>query len=53
MEIDLGQWAGKTVDLEFTTRLKGTIKNSVLDLKGFAMIYRDPRLQTQAGGARP
>jgi hypothetical protein len=52
-EIDLEPWAGRTVDLEFATHLQGTIQDSVLDLKGFAMIYRDPRLQTKAGGARP
>lgn len=52
-EIDLGRWAGRTVTLEFSTYLQGKIQDSILDLKGFAMIYRDPRLQSKAGGARP
>jgi hypothetical protein len=52
-EIDLQPWAGKNVTLEFTTRLLGSVRNSPLDLKGFAMVYRDPRLQSQPGGARP
>ena len=53
VEVDLGPWAGREVSLEFATRLEGSIRNSSMDLKGFAMIYRDPRLQERAGGARP
>jgi hypothetical protein len=53
IEIDLDPWAGQEIALEFATRLKGSVQTSVLDLLGFAMVYRDPRLQSEAGGARP
>ncbi|MCS5638428.1 MAG: hypothetical protein NZ990_18085 [Myxococcota bacterium] len=53
IEIELAPWAGKEITLEFRTRLIGSIRTSGLDLKGFAMIYRDPRVQSRPGGARP
>lgn len=52
-EIDLGPWAGQAITLEFATQLEGSTLDSQLDLKGFAMVYRDPRLQSKPGGARP
>ncbi len=53
IEIDLAPWAGQEVGFEFTTRLHGSTRASATDMKGFAMVYRDPRLQSEAGGARP
>ena len=53
IEIDLAPWAGQEVSIELTTRLTGATESSVTDMKGFAMVYRDPRLQSEAGGARP
>ena len=35
------------------TGLQGSTRASATDLKGFAMIYRDPRVQSAPGGARP
>ena len=53
VEIELAPWAGREITLEFRTRLRGAIRTSGFDLKGFAMIYRDPRVQSAPGGARP
>jgi hypothetical protein len=53
IEIELTPWAGREITLEFRTRLIGSIRTSGFDLKGFAMIYRDPRVQSGPGGARP
>ncbi len=52
-EIDLSRWAGKRASFLFRTRLQGAVKTHPLDFKGFAMVWRDVRLQTEAGGARP
>lgn len=53
--IDLGidRFAGLEVEIEFRTRLLGSVAMHPLDLKGFAMTYRDVRLQAEGGGARP
>lgn len=51
--LDLSPWIGQTVTLEFETYLKGTVRSRPGDLKGFAGIYRDVRLQGKKEGARP
>ena len=53
IEIELAPWSGKEIILEFRTRLTGAIRTTGFDLKGFAMIYRDARVQSRRGGARP
>jgi len=53
IEIELAPWSGKEIMLEFRTRLTGAIRTTGFDLKGFAMIYRDARVQSRRGGARP
>ncbi|MFP6641107.1 MAG: glycosyltransferase family 39 protein [Myxococcota bacterium] len=52
-DLDLGPWTGQEVVLEFETQLDGTVRNHPADLRGFAGIYRDVRVQRHAGGARP
>ena len=52
-EIDLEPWAGQAIALEFATEFEGSVRDSQMDLKGFAMVYRDPRVQSEPGGARP
>ncbi|MBW2231209.1 MAG: glycosyltransferase family 39 protein [Deltaproteobacteria bacterium] len=53
VEIDLSLFAGKEVDLLFETWLDGRIQTHPRDFKGFAQVWRDPRVQERAGGARP
>jgi len=53
VDLSVGPWAGREVSLEFRTRLSGRVAPHPLDWKGFAMTYRDPRLQAEPGGARP
>jgi len=50
---DLAAYSGRRIELVFETRLKGKIQTHPLDLKHFFMVWRDPRLQSEAGGARP
>jgi hypothetical protein len=45
--------AGREAKIEFRTRLVGSATPHPLDWKGFAMTYRDPRVQARAGGAHP
>ena len=52
-DLDLRRWAGQEVDLGFETRLRGNVRNHGGDLRGFAAVYRDARIQAQSGGARP
>lgn len=52
-DVDLSAWSGEEVDLVFETHLDGEIRTHPLDYKGFAMVWRDPRIQTEPGGARP
>ena len=52
-DLDLREWAGQEVDLQFETRLRGSVRNHGGDLRGFAAVYRDPRIQARSGGARP
>jgi 4-amino-4-deoxy-L-arabinose transferase-like glycosyltransferase len=52
-EVDLSPWQGEAVELVFETRLDGEIRTHPLDYKGFAMVWRDPRVQAEPGGARP
>jgi 4-amino-4-deoxy-L-arabinose transferase-like glycosyltransferase len=51
--VDLSPWQGEAVELVFETRLDGYIRTHPLDYKGFAMVWRDPRVQAEPGGARP
>ncbi len=53
VEVDLTPWSGQRVDLIFETALNGVVMAHPLDFKGFAMVYRDPRIQTEPGGAHP
>lgn len=52
-DLDLSAWAGQKVVIEFKTHLLGKIQNQGGDLRGFAAVYRDARLQQKASGARP
>jgi hypothetical protein len=52
-EIDLYRFAGHDVELIFETYLEGEVQSHPLDFKGFAMVWRDVRLQSERGGARP
>jgi hypothetical protein len=52
-DLSLSDWAGQEVDLIFRTRLSGSIAVSSRNWKGFAMVYRDPRIQAGPDGARP
>lgn len=53
IDLDISPWAGQEVTLEFETHLRGSAASHPRDLKGFAAIYRDVRLQENTGGARP
>lgn len=53
VDLSLDAVAGRDVEIEFHTRLSGRVAAHPLDWKGFAMVYRDPRVQSEAGGARP
>lgn len=53
VDLPLDRWAGRDVEIEFRTRLLGHVAMHPLDLKGFAMTYRDVRVQESAEGARP
>ncbi len=53
VDLPLDQWAGREVEIEFRTRLLGHVAMHPLDLKGFAMTYRDVRLQGGVVGGRP
>lgn len=44
LAVPLSDWAGQEVDLVFHTRLSGGVRAHPLDWRGFAMVYRDPRL---------
>ena len=52
-DLDLSAWAGQEVVIEFKTHLLGKVQNHGGDLRGFAAVYRDVRLQQTPGGARP
>ncbi len=53
VEIDLAEFAGRDVELRFRSRLTGAVQAHPLDYRGFAQVFRDVRLQSEAGGARP
>jgi hypothetical protein len=53
IDADLARWAGEDVVIVFETYLMGLVQAHPLDFKGFSMVYRDPRLQIEPGGARP
>lgn len=53
VDLPLDDAAGHDVELVFHTRLSGRVAAHPLDWKGFAMVYRDARLQAEPGGARP
>lgn len=48
--LDLSRWAGEGVDLVLRTRMRGDVRMNELDLKGFAMVWQDPRLERIAAG---
>ncbi len=52
-DISLSDWAGQEIEVTFRTRLSGSIAVRSRNWKGFAMVYRDPRVQADANGARP
>ena len=51
--VDLTRYRGREIELVFETALEGSVQIHPLDFKGFAMIFRDPRVQHRSGGARP
>lgn len=53
LDLALSRWAGRDVDIELRTRLFGAGAAHPLDWMGFAMAYRDVRVQARPGGARP
>lgn len=53
VDLTLDAQAGREVEIVFHTRLSGRVASHPFDWKGFAMVYRDPRLQAEAGGAHP
>jgi hypothetical protein len=52
-DVDLSNWSGEEVTMVFESRLEGEIRVHALDYKGFALVWRDPRIQAEPGGARP
>ncbi|MEE3327177.1 MAG: hypothetical protein VX252_07585 [Myxococcota bacterium] len=52
-DLDLQAWAGQEIELEFETRIRGSVRNHGGDLRGFAAVYRDARIQARPDGARP
>ena len=43
--VELSRFAGEAITLIFHTRFRGEVRMNPLDLKGFAMVWQDPRLE--------
>ena len=52
-DLSLSDWAGQDVVITFRSRLSGNALVRSRNWKGFAMVYRDPRVQSSPEGARP
>jgi hypothetical protein len=47
--VDLSRFAGETPILVFRTRFRGEVRMNLLDFKGFAMVWQDPRIELADG----
>jgi hypothetical protein len=47
--VDLSRFAGETPIVVFRTRFRGEVRMNLLDFKGFAMVWQDPRIELADG----